>query len=94
MLRNERAGGHEFRERTMLDGVPSRRKHAAKGITCYWCGVYTMNQEPERGQRIAGYIAEDRLPQCPFSHADLFGGRFTERTKSIHNKWSDISSWR
>lgn len=78
--------GHDFRERRLADGVISRRREAKLGTTCYNCGVYTTHED--RDFLIKQHYVADRLPQCPAFHADLFGGPFAKRQKSIRNKWS------
>ena len=78
--------GHDFHERRLVGGVVSRRLGAKLGITCYNCGTYTTHAD--RDFLIKQHYLADTLKQCPAFHADLFGGHFTERQKSIRNKWS------
>ena len=78
--------GHDFRERRLDGGLPSRKRRAKLGVTCYNCGVYTTHAD--RDFLIKQHYLTDRLQQCPAFHADLFGGRFAERRKCIRNKWS------
>ncbi len=78
--------GHDFRERRLVDGIGSRRHEAKLGITCYNCGVYTVHAD--RDSMIKQRYLTDTLMQCPAFHADLFGGHFAKRQKSIRNKWS------
>lgn len=80
-------GGHDFRERRLLDGVGSLKREGLLGITCYNCGVYTVHSE--RKALIQQRLSADSLQQCPAFHADLFGGPFAKRQKSIRNKWSE-----
>ena len=79
-------GGHDFRDRRLYDGRPSRKRGARLGITCYNCGTYTTHAD--RDLMIMQHVSTDRLRQCPAFHADLFGGNFARRQKSIRNKWS------
>ena len=78
--------GHDFYERRLDGGLPSRKRGAKLGVTCYNCGAYTTHAD--RDLLLMQRVSTDRMQQCPAFHADLFGGNFAQRQKSIRNKWS------
>ena len=77
--------GHDFRRAWMVSGIASRRPGGRPGITCYNCGVYTVNAEWEK--LMLEQHRGDILQQCPTFHMDLFGGAPSNLTRRMRDKW-------